>query len=335
MAILPWDFFFGNGRSSSILNINLLLTSSCNQNCKVCFYKENLHSSSEELSTCTVKKLLSELGKRKVIFFLSGGEPFLNKEILKIIKAIKEKGHYCGVCTNGLLLNENIIKELIQLKLDTLIISLHGFGSLHDKTVGVEKSFKSIIKNLQMLNSFKKRPYITLNYVLSKDNVSDVEKLATTLKRYKPDCLRVNHLNFLTTDELEDWKETWKKNFYDEKFKTLQYISDKDYSRLPNEILKTQKKRNKLYILFKPSLTKNELQSWYAGTGIKRRCFFVWRAMFICPDGDVHPCQYLGIKMGNVKNQNIWDIWNNQKYLKIRRLIKKEQFPVCKRCCKL
>lgn len=334
---LPFDFFFRKGKSSSLLNINLLLTSDCNQACKICSYKNDLHRYDKGLDVYTIKKILSNLGKRKIVFFLSGGEPFLNKEIFKIIKVIKERGHYCGVCTNGLLLNKNVIKKLVQLRLDTLVLSVHGCGGSHDEVVGVKKSFRNIIKSLKILNSFEKRPYTTVNYILSKDNVEGIESLTTILEHCKPDCLRINHLNFLTKDEVKNWKTSWKTNLGGEKFGLLQHVCDKDYSELPNKILKIQKKieNKKLCILFKPTLTKNELQSWYTGQGIKRACFLVWRAMFVCPNGDVYPCQYLGIRMGNVKNQNILDLWNDQKYLEIRTLIKKRQFPVCRRCCKL
>ena len=38
---------------------------------------------------------------------LSGGEPFMRKDIMGIVAAIKEENLYCDLITNGTLIDEN------------------------------------------------------------------------------------------------------------------------------------------------------------------------------------------------------------------------------------
>ena len=69
-------------------------------------------------------------------------------------------------------------------------------------------------------------------------------------------------------------------------------------------------------------------------------CTFPWYAMVICWDGTVAPCpqDYMAVlKMGNIQEQSIKEIWNGSAYIKLRRdLILNKPFPtVCGKCDRL
>ena len=69
-------------------------------------------------------------------------------------------------------------------------------------------------------------------------------------------------------------------------------------------------------------------------------CTFPWYALVICWDGTVTPCpqDYMAsLKMGNVKEQSIAEIWNSQAYLDLRRDLIRQQLSTaaCEKCDRL
>jgi MoaA/NifB/PqqE/SkfB family radical SAM enzyme len=86
------------------------LNTTCNLNCNWCHAKPHV---SKGISTVEVEdglKLLKKWGVRGVIF--SGGEPFLRKDILHLIKFSASLGVEVDICTNGTLINKQIARDL-------------------------------------------------------------------------------------------------------------------------------------------------------------------------------------------------------------------------------
>jgi radical SAM protein with 4Fe4S-binding SPASM domain len=69
-------------------------------------------------------------------------------------------------------------------------------------------------------------------------------------------------------------------------------------------------------------------------------CTFPWYAMVICWDGTVTPCPqdyFAGMRLGNVREQSIREIWNDGPYVALRqRLLSDPQgLSLCSRCDRL
>jgi radical SAM protein with 4Fe4S-binding SPASM domain len=69
-------------------------------------------------------------------------------------------------------------------------------------------------------------------------------------------------------------------------------------------------------------------------------CTFPWYAMVICWDGTVTPCpqDYMAkMRLGNVGNNSIREIWNDEPYQLLRRKLidDVQSLPLCKRCDRL
>jgi radical SAM protein with 4Fe4S-binding SPASM domain len=63
-------------------------------------------------------------------------------------------------------------------------------------------------------------------------------------------------------------------------------------------------------------------------------CYFPWSAFNISPHGDVFPC--LALKVGNIREQSLNQIWNGSKMRTFRVKLKKNKiFPACNGCCNL
>jgi radical SAM protein with 4Fe4S-binding SPASM domain len=55
--------------------------------------------------------------------------------------------------------------------------------------------------------------------------------------------------------------------------------------------------------------------------------------MDVTPDGDVTPCiLYPDLKVGNLRDHGVMEIWNSAAYAHFRRVRRDEVLPVCAKC---
>ena len=103
----PYDYCVSRGSAHFPLAINFLVTSACNLKCEMCSYSTLLKPLPDnELTTREIIDFFKREHKKGFHVFLSGGEPFMRSDILEIIAAIKNLKLSCGICTNGILLDE-------------------------------------------------------------------------------------------------------------------------------------------------------------------------------------------------------------------------------------
>ena len=67
------------------------------------------------------------------------------------------------------------------------------------------------------------------------------------------------------------------------------------------------------------------------------KCVAPWTTIEILPNGDVSTCRdYPDYVVGNIREEGIMTIWNNERYRRFRALLKeKTLLPICSRCCQL
>lgn len=165
--------------------LNLFVTSQCNARCQHCFYWRSLNKK-DDLTFAQIKKLNRSLGKVKVLN-LSGGEPFLRKDLVKICQLFLDNNQTktISIPTNGLL-PETIAKETEKIlktakgKRIIVCLSLDGTEKLHDQMRGVKGNFKKVAKSYEKLAKLKKKyPHFSLRIgtVVLKKNYQDLFKL--------------------------------------------------------------------------------------------------------------------------------------------------------------
>ncbi len=173
--------------SNHIEKLTLQVTQRCNLRCEYCIYSGNYDTRTHadlDMDFDTAKKAIdfylehsSEMKVLTVAFY--GGEPLLNFKLIKqcveyINPQILGRQIIYSMTTNGTLLNEAIIKFLIQNNF-AVMISMDGSQKEHDqhrKFQNGKGSFKVIQKNLREIK--KNHPdyfsRITFNSVLNPDN---------------------------------------------------------------------------------------------------------------------------------------------------------------------
>ncbi|MCK4521220.1 MAG: radical SAM protein [Nanoarchaeota archaeon] len=149
------DYFFN--RFKTLISIELDLTNLCDSNCPAC---TGIKDNPVSLTFNQVKKLVDELAdvfEAKSVIISGGGEPLLHPDFVKILYYIKGKGLKIGLNSNGLSLDREKAKAIIEC-CSYIRISLDaGTPEMYKKTHGLgEKAFQKLVGNMKMFTKLKK-----------------------------------------------------------------------------------------------------------------------------------------------------------------------------------
>jgi Y-X(10)_GDL-associated radical SAM protein len=130
------------------------ITLACDLKCQHCGSRAGKRRS-EELTTdecLDLVRQLARMGTREIT--LIGGEAYLRRDWLEIIREIRDQGMDCTLQSGGLHLTEDRIKSAIDAGLQALGISIDGLEEVHDKLRGVKGSYKAAFGALECVKKY-------------------------------------------------------------------------------------------------------------------------------------------------------------------------------------
>lgn len=166
--------------------LDIKLTYQCNNRCILCCQSDEIKVSNSRIELKDVERFIESLdidSIRDTKVVLTGGEPTLHRDILGIIKVLKQAGvRHIQIQSNATFLTTNIsVENLINEGVDSFGISLHGNTSeMHENFTCTKGSFERTVSNLKKLSEGKIP--VAINCVISKYNVehlSDVVKFVS------------------------------------------------------------------------------------------------------------------------------------------------------------
>ena len=174
-----------------MIHLNIDLAHDCNLACNYCYLKEILqHSEPEYMDEDIAKKgidlLLREArGVPRCYVSFYGGEPLLHFQLLKRIvdygyerAAAKGKEVVFDLTTNGLLLQDDIIQELVSRKV-FIAVSIDGPSEVHD-ALRVENNqsgtYSDVVDRIQKLNCIENINF-GLRSTITKRHLNWVERI--------------------------------------------------------------------------------------------------------------------------------------------------------------
>lgn len=151
--------------------IGIQIIYACNFNCSHCSCKKLIEPNRELMTVDDYKRLCEqamELGC--TTFGIEGGEPFMRKDWREVIKAFKPKYNHTMITTNSSFLTDKLVKELKDMGVDTLNLSLDsGFPKEHDEFRNCTGNFEQVINAIKLCEKYKIR--VVFNMVLWKGNL--------------------------------------------------------------------------------------------------------------------------------------------------------------------
>ena len=264
------------------LDINL--RNACNLKCEHCFTMSPVGLGIEHNLDQNIMKSIGNQAHELGIFELDlqGGELLLNKKYLyETLESLGTNRFYVYLTTNGWYMNEEVAKQLRALGVDRVSVSIDSMsGDTHDAFRGKKGAWERAINALELVKDAGMTPY--MNMTVGKYNV-DSEDLKLMLE-YSKDKKYTTLINIATPGGM--WSE-------------LDSVCiNEDDSKHLIEMRKYYK--NMLRNLWDPMDRNRE---GVIGCNTINR-------LYITPKGDVLPCPYVHIKVGNIYEESLKDISN-------------------------
>jgi SynChlorMet cassette radical SAM/SPASM protein ScmF len=174
----------------------LYLTSGCNLKCSHCWLTPNFVPNIEEapdgITADDVKKIIGEgrpLGLHNIK--LTGGEPFINREIFEIIEVVSSEELVLDIETNGTLIDKKAAKFLRKHNASTVSVSIDSVNStFHDAFRGVEGSWDDAVGGVECMVGEGLNVQIIMSLI--GDNRDDIEGIVEMAKRLGANSVKFN-----------------------------------------------------------------------------------------------------------------------------------------------
>ena len=276
------------------------LTERCNLKCRHCYQ----HGSTSELDYTQICRAIENIStsfreweKEYSIELipsmnLTGGEPFLRKDLFEILRFVRDRGFSITLMSNGTVINDRLAKKLKEVGPVHVQVSLEGMEKVHDSIRG-NGSFKRALEGIRHLvnNGIE----TSVNSTLSRLNVAQVHDLvnfgeeaglnAVTFSRLVPCGSGLKLLkDMLASDDLG--------NIY------------KDLHKIHSE---------KLLILSRDPLagvaniSDDVPDTEFPVAGCAAGLF----GITVSSDGSVMPCRRMNLVIGNITKQPFREIWES------------------------
>lgn len=127
------------------------ITYQCNLSCPHCL-TDSGRKQVKELDTDRALKLVKKFSEAKILHVsLVGGEPFMRRDIVKILEVMTESGMRVDIASNGYSIPKRVIRALRDLPVFQIQVSIDGIGTTHDEFRGREGAFENSCRSLRML----------------------------------------------------------------------------------------------------------------------------------------------------------------------------------------
>ena len=326
-ALMPLRYFFE-------------LTYRCNLNCPYCYVGAN--RTKDELSTEEWKKVIRQIPFYSIVT-LVGGEPLIRQDFAEILEAVSKRTFSkVNLVTNGILINDELIDLFIKNKLLLLSVSLDGYEKNHDINRNREGIFDKIYNNLEKIAQRKKHPLVDIKTIILPNNLDDMVDLYKMCDKFNFDFFSVS---FLRNNNLKQ-NSVLQNSFipeYNMDYPIELYFDIDHFKEVFKEINSLSKKSN-VKLRFAPKFEQFEnyidkIEEFFTNpqksvNEIYKPCLFPFSNTFITPCGDIYPC--LSMKIGNVRENTIKNIFNMPNYRCFRKNLKAQGvFSACQMCCEL
>ncbi len=283
------------------LNLQIEPTTFCNLNCIWCSIKK---SNKKNMTFEQFKSIIDQFPFLIIFKFAGVGEFFMNKDFFRMIEYLKKKLIFYPCFTSNFTMINNF-ERLSHIK--TIFVSLDSSNKKSFEEIRKGADFDKVIGNIKKFQSFKNKPKLIIRAVISQSNKKELFGILGLAKEHN--IKKIHFQKMYENDEL--------------KLDELEY---KDYKK---ELIRQSEVKLKFSEFEKQPINK---------------CLRALTTIFVSVEGYVLPCSLLTQRkdyfelikkenFGNVFKQSIRKIWNNDKYTKFRKDIKKGIIPrICIRC---
>lgn len=275
----------------------------CNLRCGHCYMDARENKNNMELTTREGKDLIDQIAEfSRPVLILSGGEPLLREDIFELAEYATVKGLRVAMGTNGTLIDDKTAKNLLDSGIRKVAISLDSSQpSIHNELRG-EDSWARAIEGIKAC--IRKGVGVQVNTTVTQQNYGDIDNIVSLALGLG---VKDFHVFFLVPTG---------------RGKAIEDISPPMYETMVRAILEKYANRD---LIVKPTCAPQFMriarQMGLQTSRWSRGCIAGLSYCRIYPTGEVTPCPYLPIALGNIRNTSLKEIWFKSKVLeKLRNL---------------
>lgn len=284
----------------------------CNLRCPTCTTPHDKISRAKEVMRLDdYKKIIDNIKDYvSVILPWFSNEPFINPDMIEMIKYSHRNNLYTVISTNAVLLDNKKSKEVVGSGLDEIILCLDGMSKASYEPFRVGADFDAVMENIKNFCALKKKtarkkPFVEIQFILTKLNQKEVESARSFAHSLGVDRFRVKSFALseyaYTKDEIKNLSEKFLPD-------DSKYSAKIRYEKV-GDILEIKNK--------------------------KKKCDLVSSNIVVLTDGRVVMCCYDlngGYSYGNVKEKKLKDFWHTEEVKRKRMVARKRGYDLCKIC---
>jgi len=295
---------------SAPLTFNWTLSFRCNFTCTHCYSRDE---DVPELTTDENKRIIDVLAEKQVPFInFGGGEPLIREDLFELTEYASSKGLNASMNSNGWLLDHDAAKKIKAVGFKSVGISIDSVeAARHDDFRCMPGSFERATAALQALDDVGVRS--TMSSVISRINYRDFRGLLDLAREYNVDQVYLHNFKcsgrgFKNREELDLTPEEWKA-FYVEAL-TVQSETDDLVISFDDPVIASL-----------PEYSENPLVK---GSSCGKL------SLHLRPNGDITPCGFIPLVVGNILTEDFDDLWYNSPIL--NKMRNKEAKGKCGDC---
>ena len=284
---------------ADIETVSIALTSKCNLRCKGCSYGREFMPL-EQLSLEKVKEILDSTKAMNIQYvWFYGGEAVMIKtpDLIEMVRYATELGLTSTLGTNGVMLDDKLMKELYAVGLRRIAIGLYGIDEQYEQYVDRKDVFAQLEKNIENIRTYYPNVYVSLGWLLMKPTctVEAVQDLMEFSKKYSiPFSINLVHYDFpyfVTEDE-----------------EATLLLNEEDLPQIKIVQEEFIKMKREYPDLVKNSLTGiNSIAEWLLKKETIKIPCYRYDYLWVAANGEVRVCQKAAL-LGNVLEKPLHDI---------------------------
>ncbi|MEM4472456.1 MAG: radical SAM protein [Archaeoglobaceae archaeon] len=305
------------------------ITYACNLRCKHCYATAG-KPLENELTTEEAMDVIDKLDRLGVtIIAFSGGEPLVRRDIYELTKYAAEKGIYVAIATNGIMINDEVARKLKESGVSYLQISLDGMRETHEAFRGIKGIFDRTVEGIK--NAVKNGFFVNVSMTVTRYNYGEVEEVIKLCEE-----LGVNwfmHYNFIPTGRGKEIVEA--DITPEQREKLLRMLYERNFNSNIS-LLSTAPQFARIALQCSGSIIPTHFYNVNAGERLKQLAEFIGgcgagRFYFaIKANGDITPCVFFPLVVGNVRFDDLEDLWKNNRVFEDLR--NKDKIEGCGEC---
>ena len=284
----------------------VITTYRCNAKCEMCNIWKNPTKPDEEFSPELLRRLPNGLDRINI----TGGEPSIRKDLLDIVKILRQKAKKVDISTNGYY-TERLVKIGEQFQDVAFRISAEGLPELNDKVRGLKNGFDHSLKTIIRLKSL---------------GINDVGFGMVISDKNKDELLNLYHLCSMM--EIQFTTSTLHNSFYFNKFDNkIEEIDEtvQEVEKFIKELLSSQRNNLKLRIKdWARAYINYGMLKHIKGESRPIPCGAGSELFFLDPYGRILACNGSDEPwiMGDLNVNTFHEIWNSEQAEIIREKVK-------------